>query len=203
MKKRRVSHTAQFDNEPSEEQITSRHTTSQVRSRNTTLIKSYPVRPLFAEHVITLSTNQRTVGAKSHSATSEQRSDTKSAASIYRKRSNRDRELRRRRRRQVGVFRLCLGWFYSHLLNDILAGLALGYILLHSLISSHCETWVTLLTAGRISFTNRTPLLWNMLPSEVQTSSSMLVFKKNVLSLVDSPASGKNLLQICFGNTTI
>ena len=57
--------------------------------------------------------------------------------------------------------------------------------------------------AGRISFTNRAPLLWNMLPREVQASSSMLVFKKNVLSLFDSPASGKNLLQICFGNTTI
>ena len=57
--------------------------------------------------------------------------------------------------------------------------------------------------AGRISFTNRAPLLWNMLPREVQTSSSMLVFKKNVLSLLDSPSSGKNLLQICFGNTTI
>ena len=57
--------------------------------------------------------------------------------------------------------------------------------------------------AGRISFTNRAPLLWNMLPREVQTSSSMLVFKKKVLSLLDSPASGKNLLQICFGNTTI
>ena len=57
--------------------------------------------------------------------------------------------------------------------------------------------------AGRISFTNRAPLLWNMLPREVQTSSSMLVFKKNVLSFLDSPASGKNLLQICFGNTTI
>ena len=46
-------------------------------------------------------------------------------------------------------------------------------------------------------------LLWNMLPREVQTSSSMLVFKRNVLSLLDSPSSGKNLLQICFGNTTI
>ena len=57
--------------------------------------------------------------------------------------------------------------------------------------------------AGRISFTNRAPLLWNMLPREVQTSSSMLVFKKNILSLLDSPSSGKNLLQICFGNTTI
>ena len=57
--------------------------------------------------------------------------------------------------------------------------------------------------AGRISFTNRAPLLWNMLPREVQTSSSMLVLKKNVLSLLDSPVSGKNLLQICFGNTTI
>ena len=59
--------------------------------------------------------------------------------------------------------------------------------------------------AGRISFTNRSraPLLWNMLPREVQTSSSMLVFKKNVSLLLDSPASGKNLLQICFGNTTI
>ena len=57
--------------------------------------------------------------------------------------------------------------------------------------------------AGRISFTNRAPPLWNMLPREVQTSSSMLVFKKNVSSLLDSPASGKNLLQICFGNTTI
>ena len=57
--------------------------------------------------------------------------------------------------------------------------------------------------AGRISFTNRAPLLWNMLPREVQASSSMLVFKTNVLSLLDSPASGKNLLQICFGNTTI
>ena len=45
--------------------------------------------------------------------------------------------------------------------------------------------------AGRISFTNRAPLLWNMLPREVQTSSSMLVFKKNVLSLLDSPSSGK------------
>ena len=56
--------------------------------------------------------------------------------------------------------------------------------------------------AGRISFTNRAPLLWNMLPREVQTSSSKLVFKKNVLSLLDSPASGKNLLQFCFGNTT-
>ena len=32
--------------------------------------------------------------------------------------------------------------------------------------------------AGRISFRNRAPLLWNMLPREVQTSSSMLVFKK-------------------------
>ena len=57
--------------------------------------------------------------------------------------------------------------------------------------------------AGRISFTNRAPLLWNMLPREVQTSSSMLVFKKKVFSLLDSPVSGKNLLQICFGNTTI
>ena len=38
--------------------------------------------------------------------------------------------------------------------------------------------------AGRISFTNRAPLLWNMLPREVQTSSSMLVFKKNDLSLL-------------------
>ena len=57
--------------------------------------------------------------------------------------------------------------------------------------------------AGRISFTNRAPLLWNMLPREVQTSSSMLVFKKKVSSLLDSPVSGKNLLQICFGNTTI
>ena len=41
--------------------------------------------------------------------------------------------------------------------------------------------------AGRISFTNRAPLLWNMLPREVQTSSFMLVFKKKVLSLLDSP----------------
>ena len=57
--------------------------------------------------------------------------------------------------------------------------------------------------AGRISFTNRAPLLWNMLPREVQTSSSMLVFKKKVLSLLDSPVSGKILLQICFGNTII
>ena len=50
--------------------------------------------------------------------------------------------------------------------------------------------------AGRISFTNRAPLLWNMLPREVQTwnmlprevqtSSSMLIFKKKVLSLLDS-----------------
>ena len=32
--------------------------------------------------------------------------------------------------------------------------------------------------AGRISFTNRAPLLWNMLPREVQTSCSMLVFNK-------------------------
>ena len=43
--------------------------------------------------------------------------------------------------------------------------------------------------AGRISFTNRAPLLWNMFPREVQTSSSMLVFKKKVLSLLDSPVS--------------
>ena len=57
--------------------------------------------------------------------------------------------------------------------------------------------------AGCISFTNRAPLLWNMLPREVQTTSSMLVFKKKVLSLLASPVSGKNLLQICFGNTTI
>ena len=57
--------------------------------------------------------------------------------------------------------------------------------------------------AGRISFTNRALLLWNMLPREVQTSSSTLVFKKKVLSLLYSPVSGKNLLQICFGNTTI
>ena len=57
--------------------------------------------------------------------------------------------------------------------------------------------------AGRISFTNGAPLLWNMLPREVQASSSMSVFKTNVLSLLHSPASGKNLLQICFGNTTI
>ena len=58
---------------------------------------------------------------------------------------------------------------------------------------------------GRNSFTNRAPLLWNMLPREVQTSSSMFVFelKKKVLSLLDSPVSGKNLLQISFGNTTI
>ena len=36
--------------------------------------------------------------------------------------------------------------------------------------------------AGRISFTNRAPLLWNILPRprEVQTSSSMSVFKKKV-----------------------
>ena len=40
-------------------------------------------------------------------------------------------------------------------------------------------------------------------PGRCKTSSSMLVFKKNVLSLLDSPACGKNLLQICFGNTTI
>ena len=52
--------------------------------------------------------------------------------------------------------------------------------------------------AGRISFTNRAPLLWNMLPREVQTSSSMLVFKKNVLSLLDSPSSGKNLFTDLF-----
>ena len=51
--------------------------------------------------------------------------------------------------------------------------------------------------AGRISFTNRAPLLWNILPREVQTSSSILVLKKKVLSLLDSPVSGKNLLQIC------
>ena len=44
--------------------------------------------------------------------------------------------------------------------------------------------------AGRISFTNRAPLLWNTLPGEVQTSSSMSVFKKKVLSLLDSPVSG-------------
>ena len=50
---------------------------------------------------------------------------------------------------------------------------------------------------------NRAPLLWNMLPREVQTSSSMLVFKKKVLSLLDSPVSGKNLLQICLGNTIV
>ena len=31
--------------------------------------------------------------------------------------------------------------------------------------------------AGRISFTNRAPLLWNMLPREVQASSSMSVFQ--------------------------
>ena len=37
--------------------------------------------------------------------------------------------------------------------------------------------------AGRFSFMNRAPLLWNMLPRDVQTSSSMLVFKKKVLSL--------------------
>ena len=30
-----------------------------------------------------------------------------------------------------------------------------------------------------------------------------LVFKKKVLSLLDSPVSGKILLQICFGNTII
>ena len=57
--------------------------------------------------------------------------------------------------------------------------------------------------AGRISFTNRAPLLWNMVPREVETSCSMLVFKKKVLSLLDSPVSGKNLVHICFGSTTI
>ena len=36
--------------------------------------------------------------------------------------------------------------------------------------------------AVRISFTNRAPLLWNMLPREVQTPSSMLVFKKRVIT---------------------
>ena len=41
--------------------------------------------------------------------------------------------------------------------------------------------------AGRIPFTSRAPLLWNMLPREVQTSCSMLVFKKKVVSLLDSP----------------
>ena len=43
------------------------------------------------------------------------------------------------------------------------------------------------------------PNLNNSLPVQFH----VLVFKKTVLSLVDSPASGKNLLQICFGNTTI
>ena len=68
---------------------------------------------------------------------------------------------------------------------------------------SDIATYGELSLAGRISFTNRAPLLWNMLPREVQTSSSMLVFKKKVLSLLDCPVSGKNFLQICFGNTTI
>ena len=52
---------------------------------------------------------------------------------------------------------------------------------------SDIATYGELSLAGRISFTNRAPLLWNMLPREVQTSSSMLVFKKKVLSLLDCP----------------
>ena len=43
----------------------------------------------------------------------------------------------------------------------------------------------SLAASGRICFTNRAPLLWNMFPREVQTSSSMLVFKKKVLSHLD------------------
>ena len=54
-----------------------------------------------------------------------------------------------------------------------------------------------------VSLSPTAPLLWNMLPREVQTSSSMLVFNKKVLSLLDSPVSGKNLLQICFENTSL
>ena len=56
---------------------------------------------------------------------------------------------------------------------------------------------ITCLRGSRRSYTHKRTFI------QVQTSGSMLVFKKNVLSLLDSPSSGKNLLQICFGNTTI
>ena len=44
----------------------------------------------------------------------------------------------------------------------------------------------------------KTPFVdWELL----QTFSSLAVFKKEVLFLVESPLSRKNLLQLCFGDT--
>lgn len=55
--------------------------------------------------------------------------------------------------------------------------------------------------SGRLSFSNRAPLLWNLLPTEVQSSQSLYVFKNHILSLL-SCRTGHNLLQLSLGNTT-